>query len=489
MRRHEEAIKLEIARRKEARRRPWNPYMEFGPLAERPYPAQQAVWEDKHRDLALTGTRQYGKTRLAAIMGVDMCLGFPGTESIYGDLTIDHAVKVLMPELRALHEAYRIDATVGEDHMRFKNGSVFHCMSLANAAETRKLQGHRPKLFWFDEMQDLSAHIGSALEIVRPAMARHEGRIVLSGIPGHVLTGAWYEATEGANAHLYGQHRGSMLANPWIPNAAQELEMARLRLGEDNPLFQRHWLGKWAHDPDAMVYRYDQARNGYKGDAPVTPYYAIGLDPAGTSDREALVVIGFGGRDGKIWHVADVVTDAGAGGSFDDTADRLVELDERYQPVKTFYDYGSAKKALPTFYRRDKAIRVEPVPFKDLDVEISRVNSLLLCGRLMVRQGSDLELDLMTVTWDDRARAVGRHQYTSACHPDVADAMRAALHGVDAGELSAPPLKPANDVEREKQRIQDVYDAVKKPKYGPADESESGIGRHPTGYGPPGDVY
>lgn len=476
------AAARELERRAQAAKLRWDPQHAL-------FDAQRTIFNDTARDRAVVGTRQFGKSTLAAVEGIDACLTHPRTESIYVDLTIDHAVEVLLPEVRRLLDTYNVAAEIVDDHVKFANGSVFHLMSLASRAEAKKLQGHRAVLMIFDEMQDLAANIGEALEIVRPALARHQGRLLLMGIPGPVLIGPWYDATEGAQKHLYGQYRVSILDNPHIPNAQGEVDQAELRLGATNPLFLRHWKGVWAYDPEALVYRYTPERNAYSGPAPKCRYYTIGLDPAGTSDREAIVAIGFGNPDNKLWHAEEKVGDRRAGKTWDDTAIALGEMDERLQPLKKFYDYGSAKKALTLLYKTDKQLHLEPVPFKDLDVETARVNSLLLSGRLMIRKGSALEADLMTVAWDDKARAAGIHRYTNAAHPDVADAMRAALQAVDASELegATPPPTPE---EIERAAIKALF-APPAPRYGPpVPEEETRPWQQDEGeYGPPTSGY
>jgi len=424
--------------------------------------------------MAIWGTRQAGKTKWAAEEIINTGLTFPRCEVIFGSITQDHATETLWPSIQEFLDEYQIDAELREDHLAFKNGSVGHAMGLATSAEARKFQGHRPKLVILDEMTDLASNIEEGIAMIKPSLVRNQGRLVCMGIPGPVLAGIWYEICQGSQAHLYSQHNVTLLANPWHPNPQLEVDRERLRLGEDNPLFRRHWLGEWAYDPDALVYRY-RKHNAYAGSPPKCRYYVGGLDPAGVADREALVLLGFGNGDGKIWHIAESVSAKGGVDDFRETANAFGVWQDEYKLAKIFYDYGSAKKGLQLMYRQDCWLHLDPVPVKDLDVEIPRVNSLLNSAKLMIREGSELEKDLQKTQWDDKARAAGRNKYSSHNHPDVADALRAALQAV-AAVLPDPVVSPVSAYEKEQAEVAALF-SRSKPKYGPEDRQSSPYAR------------
>lgn len=464
-----------LAKREYESKRPWNALDALTGPDGNAIPWQVDFHNDTSRFRALTGTRQSGKTTLDAVEGIDTCLLFPRTESIFVDITVDHAIEVLFPEVERLLREFRIPAVLRDDHLAFDNGSVFHAMGLSTVAEAKKLQGHRFKLGIFDEMTDLAANVDEAFAMIAPALARHEGRLIAQGIPGPVLAGIWYDICEGNQKHLYSQHRCSIMDNPWIPNAQAEVDRERLRLGGENPLFRRHWLGQWAYDPDALVYRYRPEKNGSRIDAPKCRYYVAGLDPAGVADREALVLLGFGNGDGKIYHVAESVSPKGGVDDFRATANVLGKWHDRYKLTKTYYDYGSAKKGLQLMYRQDCWIQLDPVPVKDLDVEIPRVNSLLNSGKLVIQEGSELEKDLQKTQWDDKARAAGRNKYSSHNHPDVADALRAALQAVAAVEPDAVET-PSTPEQIERADVAKLFERQK--SYAPVERNNNPYSRN-----------
>jgi len=345
-------------------------------------------------------------------------------------------------------------------------------MGLANVSEARKLQGHRPAIVVLDEATDLAANLDEAIALIKPSLVRHGGRLLVMGIPGPVLAGIWYEICEGSQRAFYSQHRVSLLSNPFIPDAPGEVAREALRLGEDNPLFRRHWRGEWVYDPEATVYRYDSARNGInREDLPSRfKYYVAGLDPAGVADREALVLLGFGNGDGIVYQVNEDVSEPGGVSDYRETGKRVGEWHEKHRLVRVFYDYGSAKKALQLFYRNDQYLNAEPVPIKDLEIEIPRINTLLRSKKLKILRGSKLERDLQVTRWDDKARSLGRNKYSSDNHPDVADALRAALQAVGAVEPEPTAVAPSAD-ELERSEVLALFE--KKKSYRPPERGTS----------------
>src|SRR5690606_2771280 len=70
------------------------------------------------------------------------------------------------------------------------------------------------------------------------------------------------------------------------PGGARWLEEMREELGEDNPTFQREYMGRWVRDPNALVYPFTRDRNGWTPQSDITPYglpegdylFGLGID-------------------------------------------------------------------------------------------------------------------------------------------------------------------------------------------------------------------
>src|SRR3569623_397481 len=249
------AAKAELKRRQAvataASKKPWDPQANL-------YPGQLAVFNDPTPDRALSGTRQLGKTTLAAVCMIDAGLTSPGSSVAYVDLDIEHAEKVLAREIAAMLERHDVPAKFIDGELRFENGSRGYLFS-GRPHEIEKLQGLKLSLLIVDEAQDGRA-LQAIVTMVRPAQVRFGGRLLFMGIPGRMkVVGPWWDILEGKASHLWGQHRGDMRRTPYLSPAALEkqLENARAVLGATSPDFLRHWMGLWPTTDTALrVYRY-----------------------------------------------------------------------------------------------------------------------------------------------------------------------------------------------------------------------------------------
>lgn len=442
---------LRLQRRLEAelRRRTKKPWDPRAILAANP--AQLAIFDDKTPDRGVETTRQFGKSFEAAVEHIDVGLMRPGTDTAFLDFDKTHAEKIVLRDFETLLEDYDVAAKLVGDELHFDNGSICYIFS-GRPSEVKKLQGFKLALLTCDESNDAEA-LEEIFKMVRPALMRYRGRILAMGIPGRVASiGFWWEITHGKLAHRFGQHRGHMRDNPFLaPEAIAEQRAAAVEeLGEDSPDFIRHWEGKWpALDNALRVYRYFPDVNGYDGDAPSCARYSLGLDPGGVRDAEAAVMVGHTPGEGAAWVVDEDDSGKGKGGDWSDTEVRLDPMIARWNPLDLFYDYGSAKKAANLVIEGDRNVRLEPVPMKDLDIEIPRINKLFAQKKLWVRRGSKLEADLLYLTWDAKARAAGRNKYANTWKQNLCDALRAALWAVEA---FAKPEEPEESPRERRQR-------------------------------------
>jgi hypothetical protein len=429
-------------------------------------PQQLAVHDDPTSDRVLEGTRQLGKSWLAAVEHVDVGLRIPGSESAFIDFDKEHAEKIVLRDFETLLEKYDIPAHLVEDRLEFDNGSIAYIFS-GRPSEVKKLQGLKLALLTCDESNDAEA-LEEIFRMVRPALMRYRGRILAMGIPGRVSgIGFWWEITHGKRAAAFGQHRGHMRDNPHLPPEAiaEQRAKAMEELGADSPDFIRHWDGLWpALDNALRVFRYFPDVNGFDGDAPPCNRYALGLDPGGVRDSEAAVMLGHNPGKGEAWVVDEDDSGKGRGGDWQDTEVRLDPMIHRWNPLDLFYDYGSAKKAANLVIEGDRNVRLEPVPMKDLDIEIPRVNKLFARKALWVKRGSKLEQDLLYLTWDAKARAVGRNKYASTWKQNLCDALRAALWAVEG--YANPPEDEVSPREKRQREIRAMVAQAAEDDYG-----------------------
>ena len=332
-------IRREKLRRQSLSRREWNPI-----AALEGNPQQVPIFLDKHRDRVVTGTRQGGKTRFALTDVIDAHKNCePDSVSAYVDMDKEHGGKVAWEELGRIMDAFRVPARILDGVLRFNNGSRLHIFS-GEPSELKKLQGLKYVRLIVDETQELTK-LRDLITLVKPALMRHNGRMILMGIPGRVSgLGDWWDACEGKDAQLYGQHRITFWDNPYLSQDAKiELyESEKLRLGEFHPDFLRHWCGKWPATNNALrVVHYDRDSHGYDVGSQRMSFNlrAMGLDPGGVLDAEALVVVGHGNPDGIVYHIDEEVTEKKEGGDWDDSGERVGPMQEKHGCHIRYYDY------------------------------------------------------------------------------------------------------------------------------------------------------
>ena len=444
-------------------KKPWDPVAAL-------FDYQGKIYNDKSPNRAVIGTRQFGKSRLAAVEIIDAGINNPGSDCAYVDMDIEHGGKVIWTEVEKLFDEYNIPAKIVKGVIKFQNKATGYIFS-GRPAEIKKLQGLKYAILIIDEAQEANA-LANILTMCRPALMRYNGRVLLLGIPGRVRTvGPWWEITEGSKKHTFSQHRGSFRDNTALSEAAKIriFDEEKERLGPKSPDFYRHWLGLWPELNNALrVYHYDPDKNGYDGSAPPCKLTAIGLDPGGVKDSEAIVVIGHGNDDGIVWHLDEDVTAKGDGGSWDDSGDRMGPMQEKWNPQKRFYDWGSAHKdSLTLIYKSDKHIVMEGVPSKDPYAESRRINQMLESGRLMIERGSKLEADLLYTMWDEESLGGGgqKPKYDKSYKQDAADALRCSMWAVTGWMKDVKPVIVKTEQERENDAIKELLKPV--VKYGP----------------------
>jgi len=427
------------------------------------YPDQRAVYNDDTPDRVLIGTRQLGKSWLAAVLLGDVGVKQPGVNVVFMDFDIEHAEKIVLEDWQRLIDDHGLPAKVIDGELHFDNGSKGYVFS-GRANEIKKLQGLKPALLIVDEAQD-APDLEGILKLVRPGLIRHAGRIMLMGIPGYISgVGPWWDITEGVQAPRWGQHRGHMDRNPYLPPAERERQRAAAIIdlgGVESPLYQRHWLGIWPSlDNSLRVFRYFPHLNGYDGEAPACKWTSIGLDPGGVLDAEALVVVGHGNGDGNAWVVDEDETEKGEGGSWDDTGDRVTPMVLRWKPLDAYYDYGSARKdGMKIILDADKRISFKAVPAKDVEGEVVRINRMLAARKLWIRRGSRLETVMKVASWDARARAAGKCIMAKGkLKQNLADALRAALWAVES--YANPPEPEVSPHEARQRAIRAAIEAA-----------------------------
>jgi len=297
--------------------------------------------------------------------------------------------------------------------------------------------------------------------------------------------------------------------NPHLlnPRASLDKSNKRYKLTDDHPIQQRNFFGNYKVVDDSITAFGYRESNGYDGIpapwsfglklppgdliATIPPAgidtFGIGVDPAATSDRFGIVVWGWSSRRPLgVLQVAEWATARAANALDSQWLTALKTLVVHYRPtVRVIRDDGSTASTDDVSLREYGLIIEAAKKGKGSKAErIERVRDLLGTNRMRVLNGSQLQRDLQLARLEPEARAVGKYEWTSDVHPDIADA---GSYGVVAYVEAAPP--PAKLTPE--QLFEEQFRAAYRPptNYGWVDtqERQQGSQYQDTSYGGPAD--
>ena len=406
-------------------------------FGDQAFAEQQAFLDDPTPLRVVLCTRRSGKTYGAGLALFRAAFARPNVSCLYVALTRASAKRIVWKDvLKTIDREKKLGCRFNETELSvtLPNGSVIYLLGLdADEGEKEKALGQKFAAVVIDEAASFTIDLHELVfGVLKPAVADYRGQISLIGTPGNVKRGLFYELTEGQDPGQPGRwnklgwsgHRWSARDNPhmrdkWRDEVA-ELTASNPRITE-TPLFRQHYLGQWVVDDDARVYRFDPARNGYRGDLPVVAgrgkwHHVVGLD-LGFADSTAWVVAAYHDNDRRLHIVETLKADRL---DVTDVAQRTRELLGRYDVDRVVVD-GANKQAVEELRRRHDlplttAEKVGKADFIDL------MNGDLITGNIRVHldRASTLIDEWGGLVWD--ARVQGRRVEHPACPNHCADA-------------------------------------------------------------------
>lgn len=398
-------------------------------------------------------SRRAGKTIGCAVDLLLSNLRNPRAPSLYFTLTRGSAKRIIWPTLLRLNRRYRLGYEPNESDLVLKRDG-FAAVVLSGAdtrGEIEKWRGVAWGKIVGDEAQALPEYLREAVdEVLMPSLMDHDGTISLIGTPAPVPSGCFYEYTQSSE---WKPHRWTVFDNPYIKNPRVHLERAcRARgVAETDPSIQREFFGRWVYDPNALVFRFDAARNHYdRLPALSTPWeHVIGVD-IGYEDADAIVVLAFN-RASPAAYLAHEEVHRRQG--ITELAERIAAAVERFRPQSVVMDTGGLGRKIAEELQRRHGLPVKAAE-KSRKLEfIELVNDAFRTGRLLVPRGCRVAQDAMLVEWD-RDRSKGEQRVISErVHSDVLDALlyafRESLHWLH--EPDAPKPETGSDAWAEAQ--------------------------------------
>lgn len=417
------------------------------------HPKQLAYIVDPSKAKALLTGRRFGKTSLLAVDLLDTALRFPGSLSIYIHLTHGLAKKQMGAELARLDAKHNLgmDPNLTDLAYRFPNGSQVWLGGANDQRQIEKYRGFKPHKVQLDESASFGPHIKALIEeVIDPGLMDNDGAVGMAGTPGPICAGMFYDATTDVDKG-FSVHRGTVLDNTYLPNAAAWLAKKRRDRGwtETDPRYLREWMGIWMPDNNSLIYRYIADTADYN----ILPThhvweYVLGVD-FGFNDATAFVILAFSRTCPDVyvvdqWQKSEML--------LTDIRVRIEWLMTQYRFTRIVGDQGGLGKTFIEEFRQRNSIPMIGAEKAHKFDYIELLNSDLATGRLRVKRNSPLALEWAQLQWDD-ARKKEAPQYPNHLSDACLYAWREAKHFCYV-PTDPPPTSREEALQREAEALE-----------------------------------
>jgi hypothetical protein len=270
-------------------------------------------------------------------------------------------------------------------------------------------------------------------EVIAPALFDHAGSLCLTGTPGPVPAGYFYEASHNP---AWGNFHWTMFDNPWLEKksgmtvqALLERDLARKGVKADHPSVQREVFGRWVSDPDALVIKYNAELNHFDELPKSSTWnYVFGVD-LGFDDSDAISVIGWTEESPDCYLVYE---EERAKQGITELAQWIESLVTQFEPLRIRMDTGGLGKKIAEEIRIRFAIPIEAAEKVRKFEFIEILNDALRTGRFRAKKDGLFAQDSQKLEWERDPDDPSKLKIKDTFHSDVIDstlyAYRDALH-------------------------------------------------------------
>lgn len=352
-------------------------------------------------------SRRAGKSWGVALKMLKVAFQYPGCTVLYITNTRRQAKRImwdltLLPMMRELGIPYHPNQN--ELQITLSNNSRILLGGANDASEIETYRGIKTPLVVIDEAQSFRSFLAPMIDqILNPALIDYapHGQIYMTGTPNAACFGYFHDACHDLRkVKGWSKHHWTIMDNPHIPNAEEELRRDRERMGmkETDPRYLREWLGTWIRDAEGMVFNLEDHLI-----LPSLPAwddwgYVLGMD-FGFKDDTAFVVNGFSVKEGRMCTVESY---ARPGMTPSDVAEEVTQLTRRYEFDAIVGDVGGLGKGYAEEMLQRWGIPVEAAEKSDKPGAIELLNGDLRRGRVLVYEPENVDLihDARMLQWN-----------------------------------------------------------------------------------------
>jgi len=451
------AAKTELARRARANRLT-PPGVKIRDVC---HPKQASLVESlvlgRARNVSVGAGRQSGKSHGAALAVLLVAAGVPGVNLIYVASTITTCKRMAFNPAVELNRTHGLggDPKYGAElSISFPNGSNIYFLGADSEKTIDRLRGV-PNLVMciIDEASIYKpASLQEMIKAVRPGLRPRRGKLCVMGTGSKQgKQGTWYDIKQNPE---YEQHRFDYEDNDRVPSYGErealidedlraqfkEIGLGAMTLAEarSSAWFKREYKGEDVIELSEQAYKITEDNL-----VDIIPeeheQYATGGD-IGVKASDALVSAGWSGEAREVWIVDQ---EEASGQDSIACADMVNSHNEKRHPIVVALDAGGlGGKTIKTVQNLYPDVPVVEAVKPPIGIQVRAVNTLAARGRLKIKRGSRLALELVGTTWVDDI--VGGKLDEHGGHSDLAPGLRylcvkllALLPGLE--EPAAPP--------------------------------------------------
>lgn len=235
---------------------------------------QSPVFQRAFKRFILKWGRRTGKSHTLTAWLCDGWQHYPNETSVFIAQTQGHAYRILWKTLIRFDQKYQLGLKLDESKLTatFPNGYQIWLTGCSTLREAEKIRGARYRRVAIDEAGTIASDLLEYLidDVIDPALMDLDGELALSGTPGVIPKGYFYERCTGIGEQgpvaSWPMFESTCLDNPYV-NGGEYIRQKLAEKGwtESNSTFRREYLGQWVVDLDSIIYPFVGNRNGFAG--------------------------------------------------------------------------------------------------------------------------------------------------------------------------------------------------------------------------------